>query len=191
MHIQLVPAAPDGGDDRQATHRGNRMQRHAARARGMRTMTGGHMLGVSRKTWRTVRALAVLLLVTSAVMSAAPSTRAAAVSDVSSRSNGSDPDAATDWNDIAVQALATANPARPTPVAFLDLAVVQAAVHDAVQAIDRRYTPYHVMFLRGASGSPEAAAAKAAHDVLVDILPGQAASLDTTYRRLLYLPRPG
>jgi hypothetical protein len=64
---------------------------------------------------------------------------------------------------------------------FLDLAIVQAAVHDAVQAIDRRYTPYHVMLLRGASGSPEAAAAKAAHDVLVNILPGQAASLDTTY----------
>ena len=73
------------------------------------------------------------------------------------------------------------NPLVRTPVAFLDLAVVQAAVHDAVQAIDRRYTPYHVMFLRGASGSPEAAAAKAAHDVLVDILPGQAAALDTTY----------
>ena len=115
MHIQLVPAAPDGGDDRQATHRGNRMQRHAARTRGMRTMTGGHMLGVGRKTWRTVRALAVLLLVTSAVMSAAPSTRAAAVTDVSSRSNGSDPDAATDWNAIAVQALAAANPASSEP----------------------------------------------------------------------------
>ena len=32
-----------------------------------------------------------------------------------------------------------------------------------------------------ATGSPEAAAAKAAHDVLVAILPGQAAVLDTTY----------
>ena len=41
------------------------------------------------------------------------------------------------------------------------------------------------MFLRGASGSPEAAAAKAAHDVLVDILPGQAAALDTTYHEYL------
>jgi hypothetical protein len=93
-------------------------------------------------------------------------------------------DAATDWNAIAVQALATAAPPRPGPVAFLDLAIVQATVHDAVQAIDRRFEPYHV-HIPGASGSPEAAAAKAAHDVLVNILPGQAASLDTTYHDYL------
>jgi hypothetical protein len=80
-----------------------------------------------------------------------------------------------------VQALVAANPPRPVPIAFLDLAIVQVAVHDAVQAIDRRFTPYHVTFPGGASGSPEAAAAKAAHDVLVAILPSQAASLDWTY----------
>jgi hypothetical protein len=37
----------------------------------------------------------------------------------------------------------------------------------------------------GASGSPEAAAVKAAHDVLVNIFPAQAASLDTAYRDYL------
>lgn len=114
-----------------------------------------------------------------------PSTRADAATDVMSSSLSTRADAAIDWNAIAVQALATAAPPRPGPVVFLDLAIVQAAVHDAVQAIDRRYTPYHVMLLRGASGSPEAAAAKAAHDVLVNILPGQAASLDTTYHDYL------
>lgn len=185
MKIQPLLAAPVRRGQRQATHGGNRMQRHAACVRGMHTMKGGQMAGVCRNPWRTVRALAVLLLVTSAVMSSSTSTRAAAVTDVNSRSNGSDTDAATDWNAIAVQALATANPARPNPVPFLDLAIVQAAVHDAVQAIDRRYTPYHVQFLRGAAGSPEAAAAKAAHDVLVNILPGQAASLATTYHDYL------
>ena len=92
--------------------------------------------------------------------------------------------AAIDWNAIAVQALATAAPPRPGPVVFLDLAVVQAAVHDAVQAIDQRFEPYHVA-IKGASGSPEAAAAKAAQDVLVNIVPGQAASLDTTYHDYL------
>ena len=80
-----------------------------------------------------------------------PSTRAdAATSAVSN--------AATDWNAIAVQALATAAPPRPGPVVFLDLAIVQIAVHDAVQAIDGRFEPYHV-HISGASGSPEAAAA--------------------------------
>ena len=72
-------------------------------------------------------------------------------------------DAVTDWNDIALQALVAAAPPRPGPVSFLDIAIVQAAVYDAVQAIDRRFQPYHVE-IPGASGSPEAAAAKAAHD---------------------------
>ena len=93
-------------------------------------------------------------------------------------------DAVLDWNAIAVNAIATASPPRPGPVTFLDLAVVQAAVYDAVQAIDGKFKPYHVQ-IPGASGSPEAAAAKAAHDVLVNIVPAQAASLDTTYREYL------
>jgi len=139
------------------------------------------MFGIYRNTWRTLRALAVLILVTSAVMSSSTSTRAAAANGAISRSASADPDAATAWHNIAVQALAAASPARPNPIPFLDLAVVQVAVHDAVQAIDRRYRPYHVTLPSGASGSPEAAAAKAAHDVLVAILPSQAASLDTHY----------
>ena len=130
------------------------------------------MIGIYKNTWRTLRTLAALILVTSAAMSSATSTRAAR----------RDPDAATAWHNIAVQALVAANPARPNPIPFLDLAIVQVAVHDAVQAIDRRYKPYHVAFPRGASGSPEAAAAKAAHDVLVAILPSQAASLDMAYQ---------
>ena len=139
------------------------------------------MFGIYRNTYPTLRALAVLILVTSAVMSSSTSTRAAAANGAISRSASADPDAATAWHNIAVQALVAANPARPNPIPFLDLAVVQVAVHDAVQAIDRRYAPYHVIFPSGASGSPEAAAAKAAHDVLVAILPSQAASLDTAY----------
>jgi hypothetical protein len=143
------------------------------------------MFGVCQNMWRTLRSAAMLILVASAVLSSAASARAVAATDVISRAASSDPDAATDWNSIAVQALVAATPPRPTPIVFLDLAVVQAAVHDAVQAIDRRYMPYHVMFLRRASGSPDAAAARAAHDVLVNILPGQAAALDTTYQDYL------
>jgi hypothetical protein len=99
-------------------------------------------------------------------------------------SNVARADAVLDWNAIAVNAIATASPPRPGPVTFLDLAVVQAAVYDAVQAIDGKFKPYHVQ-IPGASGSPEAATAKAAHDVLVSIFPAQAASLDTTYRDYL------
>ena len=93
-------------------------------------------------------------------------------------------DAVVDWNDIALQAITTAiNAGRPGLVTGLDLAMVHAAVYDAVQAIDRRFEPYHVEIPR-ASGSPAAAAAKAAHDVLVNRFPEQATSLAMTYHRL-------
>ena len=102
-------------------------------------------------------------------------------------------DAVADWNAIAVQAtLATcpspacvpAIPARPGATGVLDIAMVQAAVYDAVQAIDRRFKPYYVE-IPGASGSPVAATAKAAHDVLVSRFPWQAAFLDMTYHQYL------
>jgi hypothetical protein len=139
------------------------------------------MLASYRKTRRNLSALTLLIFVMCVVMGPAAGASAASVPSVIGRAASSEPDAATDWNNIAVQALATANPARPNPIPFLDMAIVQIAVHDAVQAIDRRYEPYHMKLLRGAGGSQEAAAAKAAHDVLVSILPGQAAALDTTY----------
>jgi hypothetical protein len=91
-------------------------------------------------------------------------------------------DAVTDWNAITVEATVTA--ARAGPSAVLDVAMVQAAVHDAVQSIERRFKPYH-MEIPGASGSPEAAAAKAAHGVLVSLYPAQTASLDTIYQKYL------
>jgi len=97
-------------------------------------------------------------------------------------------DAVLDWNAIAVSTISTASPPRPGPVGFLDMAVVQAAVYDAVQAIEGKFKPYHVQ-IPGASGSPEAAAAKAAHDVLVNIFPAQGPSVDTAYRD--YLAKKG
>jgi hypothetical protein len=97
-------------------------------------------------------------------------------------------DAVLDWHEIAVNTVSTASPPRPGPVGFLDMAVVQAAVYDAVQAIDGKFKPYRVQ-IPGASGSPDAAAAKAAHEVLVNIFPAQRASLETTYRD--YLAKKG
>src|SRR5262245_41314366 len=93
-------------------------------------------------------------------------------------------DAVADWNAIAVRTIFAATPARPVPVAFLDMAMVQAAVYDAVQAIDKRFKPYHVV-IPGACGSPEAATAKAAHDILVNLFPAQKMSLDETYAKYL------
>jgi hypothetical protein len=93
-------------------------------------------------------------------------------------------DAVADWNLIAIQRIGAANPAHPPPVTFIDMAIVQAAVYDAVQAIERQYQPYHVE-IPGASGSPAAAAAKAAHDVLVNLFPAQASTIDGIYSQYL------
>jgi len=97
-------------------------------------------------------------------------------------------DSVADWNAIAVQTISAVTPARPAPVAILDMAIVHVAVYDAVQAIDKRFKPYHVE-IPGASGSPDAAVAKAAHDILVNLFPAQTMSLDTTYA--LYLSNHG
>jgi hypothetical protein len=66
----------------------------------------------------------------------------------------------------------------------MHLAMTHAAIHDAVQAIERRYRPYGVS-IRGASGSSSAASARAAHDVLAALIPAQAAVLASTYHAYL------
>ncbi len=91
-------------------------------------------------------------------------------------------DPVADWNAIAVQATITG--ARPGPTGVLDVAMVHAAIYDAVQAIEKRYEPYYVE-IKEASGSPVVAAAKAAHDVLVNRFPDQADFLDLTYQQYL------
>lgn len=91
-------------------------------------------------------------------------------------------DAVADWNAIAVQAVVTA--ARPGASGALDVAVVHAAIYDAVQAIEKDYQPYYVD-IPGASGSPIGATARAAHDVLVNRFPAQAAAIDVLYQNYL------
>ncbi len=93
-------------------------------------------------------------------------------------------DAVADWNLITAQAVGAAAPPRPGPSSFLDFAKVHVAIFDAVQAIEGDFEPYAGP-IPGATGSPEAAAAKAAHDVLVNSFPGQAAALALTYTNYL------
>ena len=82
----------------------------------------------------------------------------------------------TDWNAITMVCVAgqvapVAIPGnRPNPSGLLDIALVHAALHDAVQANQGRFEAYHYenSDLRGV-GSPEAAAAAAAYGVLVGL----------------------
>jgi hypothetical protein len=93
-------------------------------------------------------------------------------------------DAVTDWNAIAVQTIVNAGATHSSAVSFLDNATVQVAVYDAVEAFDGRFEPYHVQ-TSGASGSPAAAVAKAAHDVLVNRFPAQAGAVEAIYHDYL------
>jgi len=86
------------------------------------------------------------------------------------------------WNQISETAVKTAG--HPPPVAALDFAIVHLAIYDAVESIDRRYEPYYSL-VRGATGSVGAAAAKAAHDILVELFPAQSATLDAVYANFL------
>lgn len=82
------------------------------------------------------------------------------------------------WNQISETAVKTAG--HPPPVAALDFAIVHLAIYDAVESIDRRYEPYYTL-VPHATGSLNAAAAKAGHDVLVGLFPEQGATLDAAY----------
>src|SRR5207237_9036963 len=61
---------------------------------------------------------------------------------------------------------------------FRNLALESVAVYDAVNAIDRSYTPYFAKVHASRGASEEAAAAQAAHDTLVVLYPQQQAAFD-------------
>jgi hypothetical protein len=87
------------------------------------------------------------------------------------------------WNAVALDAVAAdgtgapADQAGPTR-ASRALAIVQAAVFDAVNSIDGSYTPYLIRVKASSGDSIEAAAARAAHDTLVALFPHQADRFD-------------
>jgi Vanadium chloroperoxidase N-terminal domain len=73
------------------------------------------------------------------------------------------------WNETALKAVA-AGGQNPVQVSRT-LAMVQGAVHDALNAITRRYAAYYFEGPGDAGASPAAAVAAAAHTVLVGVLP--------------------
>jgi hypothetical protein len=82
-------------------------------------------------------------------------------------------DAVTDWNLIASNAIVV-TAGQPPPVSALSFAMVQGAVYDAVNAIDRGYRPYLPEPPSNPTDSKEAATAAAAFRVIVGFadLPG-------------------
>jgi hypothetical protein len=83
------------------------------------------------------------------------------------------------WNQHAYHELFVQKvPAQPPLVAIFNLAIVHAAVYDAVNAVDGGYDPYLEAPVAPAGASEHAAAASAAYEVLKVVVPDRVAALD-------------
>jgi hypothetical protein len=87
-------------------------------------------------------------------------------------------DAVADWS---INAAATIAPRQPPWVAVISLAMVDAAVYDAVNAIDTTHRPYVSQPPANPWDSQDAAAATAAYRVLVALFPSQETTLAPLY----------
>lgn len=89
----------------------------------------------------------------------------------------------SDWNAKA-EAIAIEKRLLPPPNAH-GMAILHVAIFEAVNAIDQRFSPYRLKVSADRNVSKEAAAASAAHRVLVALHPDQKASIDSTLKASL------
>lgn len=85
-------------------------------------------------------------------------------------------DVITEWNEVLLDAIRA--DATPPPKASRAMAMVHAAMYDAVIAVEGGFEPYHVAMTAAEETSAEAAAVAAAHGVLVALYPDQAGVFD-------------
>ena len=90
--------------------------------------------------------------------------------------SGARADVVTDWNQTAIRATEIAG--APVPVQTRVMAMVHAAMFDAVNAIERKYSVYAVDVSAPPGASADAAAARAAHGILERLYPQQKAITD-------------
>src|SRR5205085_11720012 len=86
-------------------------------------------------------------------------------------------DVVFDWSNVAAQTLRN-DTFFPGPTwGSRNLAIMHAAVYDAVNSIERTHQPYHVDITAPPGASREAAAVQAAYRTLVSLYPAQQAAL--------------
>ena len=83
------------------------------------------------------------------------------------------------WNRVLMETVRTPGQQPATIMPVRSYAIMHAAMFDAVNSIDGSYTPYLTDVPGSENASIEAAAAQAAHDVLVGLYPTRAAIFDT------------
>ena len=84
-----------------------------------------------------------------------------------------------DWNIATLKT--TASAAFNPPLETRNVAIVHAAIFDAVNSIEHEFHPYLIKARAADSASPEAAAVAAAHFALTQLYPAQKATLDAAY----------
>jgi membrane-associated phospholipid phosphatase len=94
--------------------------------------------------------------------------------------SGASADVVTDWNTAALDAIRSGRTSPPR--ASRSLAMLHAAIYDAVNGISRAHETYRVASAVPRSASEEAAAAAAARTVLVALFPTRAEGFEALYR---------
>jgi PAP2 superfamily len=133
-----------------------------------------------QKSTKTVIQIVAILAVLASSVVWTSSSKADPLSREMKLGFASEREALTTWNAIMLRTVIT-NGQQSPPASFVYGAYVQAAVYNAVVAIEGGYQPYKSNLPRSPSASVEAAVATAAHDVLVHYFPLQQAALDADY----------
>ena len=94
--------------------------------------------------------------------------------DLAAQGGGGSPAVVYEWNKILQDTI----PGGGGAGAPRFYALTHIAMFDAVNAIEREFEPYHVQLKNPVNGSARAAAAKAAHDVIVALNPAATAAYD-------------
>ena len=126
------------------------------------------------------RRLAVFVIVASVVASSAQAQHAEPLRAV----HGGQGNAVTHWNAIAEAAFTPTQGTNPMDQSRT-LAIFHAAIHDALNAIQRRFESYTPGLPPAPRANIDAAVAAAAHDVLLALLPSQAALVESAYAEAL------
>jgi hypothetical protein len=124
----------------------------------------------------------VVALAAAAIVLAAPA--AAGEAPGATRAGTPHGNAVTHWNRVATDAFTPSQGTNPMAQSRT-LAILHAAVHDALNAIERRFESYTPGIPDAPGASVDAAVAAAARDVLVELLPEQAALVETAYERAI------
>lgn len=90
-------------------------------------------------------------------------------------------DLVIEWNEL----LQANIPPTANVFSFRYYAMMHIAMFDAVNSIERRYNRYHVLVNAPPTASAEAAAAQAAHDVLVALIPDAQPEFDAALKKQL------